>query len=139
MGFAEQVLDRLGRDLVLHLGGQALDQAAEFVLGWAMDLNLVRDDLTISGGGANVSFTTYTGSGSFADGFPFDESVHQPLAEFKNLIQNHGMPAWFTVRTHRHEEPDSEGMPMQLASLFFIQASPTYQDLLYLLAAETNP
>jgi hypothetical protein len=27
------------------------------------------------------------------------------------------MPAWFTVRTHRHEEPDSEGMPMQLAEI----------------------
>jgi hypothetical protein len=51
------------------------------------------------------------------DGFPFDESVHQPLKDFKDLIQNHGMPAWFTVRTHRHEEPDSEGIPMQLAEI----------------------
>ncbi len=27
------------------------------------------------------------------------------------------MPAWFTVRTHRHEEPDPDGTPMQLAPI----------------------
>lgn len=49
------------------------------------------------------------------DGFPFDGTVQQPLMEFKNLISSHGMPAWFTVRTHRHEDPDPDGIPMQLA------------------------
>ena len=52
------------------------------------------------------------------DGFPFDETVQQPLMEFQNLIQGHGMPAWFTVRTHRHEEPDPDGIPMQLAQTY---------------------
>jgi hypothetical protein len=51
------------------------------------------------------------------DGFPFDESVHQPLMEFKNLLKNHQMPAWFTIRTHRHEDPGPDGIPMQLAQL----------------------
>ena len=51
------------------------------------------------------------------DGFPFDESGHQSLTEFKNLIKNHGIPAWFTVRTHRHEDPDPDGIPMQLAQI----------------------
>lgn len=49
------------------------------------------------------------------DGFPFDESVHQPLLEFKDLAKNHQMPAWFTIRTHRHEDPGPDGIPMQLA------------------------
>jgi hypothetical protein len=49
------------------------------------------------------------------DGFPFDESVHQSLSEFKDLIKEQKMHSWFTVRTHRHEEPDADGTPLQLA------------------------
>ena len=51
------------------------------------------------------------------DGLPFDESVYQSLTEFKDLIQNFRMPAWFTIRTHRHEDPGPDGIPMQLARL----------------------
>jgi hypothetical protein len=51
------------------------------------------------------------------DGLPFDESVHQALTEFKDLIKNHQMPAWFTIRTHRHDDPGPDGLPMQLAQL----------------------
>jgi hypothetical protein len=49
------------------------------------------------------------------DGFPFDESVHRSLGEFKNLVKAQGMHSWFTVRTHRHEEPRPDGIPTQLA------------------------
>jgi len=48
------------------------------------------------------------------DGFPFDESVHQPLSEFKELVEKHQMHAWFTMRTHRHEDPGPDGKPLQL-------------------------
>ncbi len=48
------------------------------------------------------------------DGFPFDESMHQPLSEFKELVEKHQMHAWFTMRTHRHEDPGPEGKPLQL-------------------------
>ena len=48
------------------------------------------------------------------DGFPFDKSVHQPLAEFKALVEKHQMHAWFTMRTHRHEDPGPNGKPLQL-------------------------
>ena len=48
------------------------------------------------------------------DGFPFDESMHQPLSEFKELVEKHQMQAWFTMRTHRHEDPGPEGKPLQL-------------------------
>jgi len=51
------------------------------------------------------------------DGFPIDESGHQSLAKFKDLLKNHQMPAWFTIRTHRHEDPGPDGLPMQLAQL----------------------
>jgi hypothetical protein len=48
------------------------------------------------------------------DGFPFDETVNRSLTEFKNLIERHQMPAWFTMRTHRHEDPGPGGFPMRL-------------------------
>jgi hypothetical protein len=51
------------------------------------------------------------------DGFPFDKSVHPSLSKFKALVHNYQMPAWFTVRTHRHEEPGPDGIPIQLAQL----------------------
>ena len=51
------------------------------------------------------------------DGLPFDESAHRSLTEFKDLIRNHQMPAWFTIRTHRHDDPGPDGLPMQLAQL----------------------
>ena len=51
------------------------------------------------------------------DGLPFDESVHQPLAEFKDLVDSHQMHAWFTIRTHRHEEPGPDGRPLQLEKI----------------------
>ena len=51
------------------------------------------------------------------DGFPFDETVQQSLAQFKQLTKKHRMPAWFTIRTHRHEDPGPDGIPRQLAQL----------------------
>ncbi len=48
------------------------------------------------------------------DGFPFDGSVHQPLSEFKDMVERHQMHAWFTIRTHRHEDPGPDGKPLQL-------------------------
>jgi len=51
------------------------------------------------------------------DGLPFDDSVRQPLTEFKELVDKHQMHAWFTIRTHRHEEPGPDGRPLQLEQL----------------------
>ena len=48
------------------------------------------------------------------DGLPFDRDVKVPLAEFKKLVEDYGIHAWFTVRTHRHEKPGPDGIPMQL-------------------------
>jgi len=48
------------------------------------------------------------------DGLPFDDAVNQDLADLKNLASSQGMHVWFTVRTHRHEEPGPNGTPTQL-------------------------
>ncbi len=51
------------------------------------------------------------------DGFPFDKTGSDSLTEFKNLIKSHQMPAWFTMRTHRHEDPGPGGFPMRLSQV----------------------
>jgi hypothetical protein len=51
------------------------------------------------------------------DGFPFDGPVHQALSEFKDLVGNQDMHAWFTIRTHRHEEPVADGTPLPFAQV----------------------
>ena len=48
------------------------------------------------------------------DGLPFEDALNQDLAGLKNLASRQGMHAWFTVRTHRHEERDPDGTPAQL-------------------------
>jgi len=48
------------------------------------------------------------------DGLRFDESGRQPLSDLKALAAKHGMRTWFTVHTHRHEQPDPDGWPLQL-------------------------
>ena len=48
------------------------------------------------------------------DGLPFGDAVNRDLADLKNLAGSQGMHVWFTVRTHRHEEPGPEGTPAQL-------------------------
>ena len=48
------------------------------------------------------------------DGLPFDEAVGDVLRQLKSLCQKYGIYAWFTVRTHRHETPDHDGIPLQL-------------------------
>ncbi|MBW2411958.1 MAG: cytoplasmic protein [Deltaproteobacteria bacterium] len=48
------------------------------------------------------------------DGLPFDENAQAPLKELKSLARKYGLHAWFTVRTHRHEDPGPGGVPVQL-------------------------
>jgi hypothetical protein len=48
------------------------------------------------------------------DGLPFDNAVNQDLSDLKNLASHQGMHVWFTVRTHRHEDPGPNGTPAQL-------------------------
>jgi hypothetical protein len=51
------------------------------------------------------------------DNIPFDDTVIQDLTELKKLAFRQGMRAWFSVRTHRHEEPDPSGIPIQLGQV----------------------
>ena len=55
------------------------------------------------------------------DGIPFEGSMSPDLANLKTLVNKHPMYVWFTIRTHRHEDPDPNGTPLQfipVADLF---------------------
>jgi len=51
------------------------------------------------------------------DGFPFDDDVEASLKQLKTFAEAHGLRIWFSVRTHRHQEPQSDGTPPQLAHI----------------------
>lgn len=51
------------------------------------------------------------------DGFPFETSAAEALSAVQSFAQRLALPVWFTVRSHRHEEPDARGMPLQLSGL----------------------
>jgi hypothetical protein len=51
------------------------------------------------------------------DGVPFEEPIQQDLADLKNLAARLEMQVWFTIRTHRHEDPGPNGTPAQLMNI----------------------
>ena len=51
------------------------------------------------------------------DGLPFSKTTETYLEQLKTFSQKHQVCIWFSVRTHRHEEPDPQGIPPQLAGL----------------------
>ncbi len=55
------------------------------------------------------------------DGLPFTEKDYEPLKDLKQLALKLSLPIWFSVRTHRHEEVESNGIPVvfnRVANLF---------------------
>lgn len=51
------------------------------------------------------------------DGLDFDEPQRDFLSELKRFARLHALGAWFSIRTHRHEEPGPGGVPKQLADV----------------------
>ena len=51
------------------------------------------------------------------DGLPFSKTDEQSLTQLKEFSEKHQRCIWFSVRTHRHEEPSPSGIPLQLAGL----------------------
>jgi hypothetical protein len=51
------------------------------------------------------------------DGLSFDEPVRDSLAGLKHYARLNSLSAWFSIRTHRHEEADSDGVPRQLTDV----------------------
>jgi hypothetical protein len=51
------------------------------------------------------------------DGLSFDESIRDMLSELKKLARLHGLYTWFSIRTHRHQDPGPGGVPKQLADV----------------------
>jgi len=51
------------------------------------------------------------------DGLPFDESIRKTLLDLKALVKDLDAHVWLTARTHRHESPQSDGLPIQMAEV----------------------
>ena len=51
------------------------------------------------------------------DGFPFEADEAASIEQLKSFAKAHNLCVWFSVRTHRHEEPLSDGMPPQLTTI----------------------
>ena len=49
------------------------------------------------------------------DGLPFDGTDRANLEELKKLAKEQDLPIWFTITTHRHEDPATDGLPVQLS------------------------
>lgn len=51
------------------------------------------------------------------DGLPFSDQPMKrtDLHALKELSEKFNSHIWFTVRSHRHEEPDAEGLPIQIS------------------------
>lgn len=45
------------------------------------------------------------------DGFPFETSASEELRNLQELSETYSSPVWFTVRTHREDIPDTDGIP----------------------------
>jgi hypothetical protein len=48
------------------------------------------------------------------DGLPFDESIYEPLSQLKTMAQKNSLYVWFTMRTHRDEAMEPDGIPTRL-------------------------
>jgi len=51
------------------------------------------------------------------DGLSFDEPLRDSLSDLKHFSRLYGMRVWFTIRTHRHEDPGPSGVPKQLSDM----------------------
>ena len=51
------------------------------------------------------------------DGLYFDESLRADLNDLKALAAGNGMHVWFTVHTHRHESPGTDGLPVSFSAV----------------------
>jgi hypothetical protein len=49
------------------------------------------------------------------DGLPFGDQTRPMLQELKRLAGELGLPIWFTVTIHRHQDPANDGLPVQLS------------------------
>jgi hypothetical protein len=49
------------------------------------------------------------------DGLPFGDQTRSMLQELKRLAVELGLPVWFTVTIHRHQDPANDGLPVQLS------------------------
>jgi hypothetical protein len=53
----------------------------------------------------------------FIDGLPIDQSQKESLLNLKTFAKNQSLHTWFSIKTHRHEKPGPDDMPVQLQNI----------------------
>lgn len=51
------------------------------------------------------------------DGIPFEDTSKEVFEEIKALASRLNVNVWFSVMTHRHEQPGEDGIPVQLEAV----------------------
>jgi len=51
------------------------------------------------------------------DGIELESTPQSDIIQLKQITEQTGSHAWFSVRTHRHEQPDDHGFPPQLSKI----------------------
>ena len=51
------------------------------------------------------------------DGLDFDSTVQESISDLKAFAERDSLNAWFTVRTHRHEDYGNSDLPVQLSNI----------------------
>ncbi len=59
----------------------------------------------------------FTPDAIIIDGFPFDDADIMIIEELKAFAEKMNIVVWFTIRTHRHESPDENGLPVQISAI----------------------
>ncbi len=68
------------------------------------------------------------------DRFPFRGPAREPLLALKRFAEEQKIRIWFSVTTHRHEEPTAEGLPLALQNIddlfaVILQLEPSCSDI----------
>ena len=110
------------KEVFNHLAGfynlQDLNQVWETLLPKRFIMTLKVDGFSVAGFEERLSDLIeqdiFKPEMMIIDGIPFDGSGRPVLAELKSIAEKHSLRVWFTVLTHRHEDPGPGVMPPQL-------------------------
>lgn len=113
------------RNIATHYKVSQMDQLWDAILPYRFIMTFNAEDFSVAKLEERIADLTeqdiFMPQMVLFDGYPFDGTVFESLAELKTLTRNNNYLTWFSVRTHRHEKPAPDGLPpvfSPVASLF---------------------
>lgn len=103
------------RNIATHYKVSQMDQLWEAILPYRFIMTFNADDFSVAKLEQRVADLTeqdiFLPQMVLFDGYSFEGPVFEPLTELKNLARANGFLTWFSVRTHRHDQPAPDGLP----------------------------